>query len=144
MQSCFASTAGIPARERFDYWHDVVCRNLIDLDYRRVGEVQFDATFHSTPINGLDLCRIQASPHVAQRSSSGISRASSSSLVFNFVLSGSLIAGQDGRSTQLKRGDGILRAARLYRLHSDDSFELACIRLPREDFVSRIPHSASA
>ena len=67
MQPCFASTASLPPRERFDYWHDVVSRNLVDLDYRLVGEAQFDASFHSTPINGLDLCRIKALPHVAQR-----------------------------------------------------------------------------
>ncbi|MGJ4931602.1 helix-turn-helix domain-containing protein [Bradyrhizobium sp. HKCCYLS2038] len=141
MQPCFASTAGIPARERFDYWHDVVGRNLVDLDYGLVGDSQFDATFHGTPINGLDLCRIKASPHLAQRSPAGISRADSSMLVFNFVLSGSLVAEQDGRSAHLKPGDGALcDARRPYKLHSQEAFELACIRVPREQCAGRIPH----
>lgn len=141
MQPCFASTESIPARERFDYWHEIVCRNLVDLDYRMVGEGQFDASFHCTPINGLDLCRIKASPHVAQRSTEGISRADNSMLVFNFVLSGSLIAEQDGRSAHLKIGDGALcDATRPYKLSSHEAFELACIRVPREQCVGRIPH----
>lgn len=141
MQPCFVSTADVPARERFDYWHAVVCRNLVDLDFRLVGEGQFDAAFHGTPINGLDLCRIKASPHVAQRSTEGISRADSSVLVFNFVLSGSLIAEQDGRLAYLKVGDGALSdAARPYRLQSNEAFELASVRLPREQCLGRIPH----
>ncbi|MGX1349593.1 AraC family transcriptional activator of tynA and feaB [Bradyrhizobium elkanii] len=141
MQPCFASTASLPPRERFDFWHDVVCRNLVDLDYRLLGEGQFDASFHCTPINGLDLGRIKASPHVAQRSTAGISRADSSVLVFNFVLSGSLVTEQDGRSAQLKLGDGALcDATRPYKLSSHEPFEIACIRVPREQCVGRIPH----
>jgi len=141
MQPCFVSTADVPARERFDYWHEVVCRNLVDLDFRLVGEGQFDAAFHGTPINGLDLCRIKASPHSAQRSAEGISRADSSALVFNFVLSGSLIAEQDGRLAHLKIGDGALcDATRPYKLQSNEAFELACVRLPREQCLGRIPH----
>ncbi|MGY3234143.1 AraC family transcriptional activator of tynA and feaB [Bradyrhizobium sp. USDA 4448] len=141
MQPCFASTASLPPRERFDYWHDVVSRNLVDLDYRLIGEAQFDASFHSTPINGLDLCRIKASPHVAQRSTEGISRADHSMLVFNFVLSGSLVAEQDGRLAHLKVGDGALcDATRPYKLQSNEAFEVASVRLPREQCLGRIPH----
>jgi AraC family transcriptional regulator, positive regulator of tynA and feaB len=55
-QPFFASTANVPPRERFDYWHEVVCRNLVDLDYRLIGQRQFDATFHRTPVNDLHLC----------------------------------------------------------------------------------------
>jgi len=119
----------------------VVSRNLVDLDYRLVGDGQFDASFHSTPINGLDLCRIKASPHVAQRSAEGISRADHSMLVFNFVASGSLIAEQDGRLAYLKVGDGALcDATRPYKLQSNEAFELASVRLPREQCLGRIPH----
>ncbi|WP_456735469.1 MULTISPECIES: AraC-like ligand-binding domain-containing protein [unclassified Bradyrhizobium] len=116
-------------------------RNLVDLDYRLIGEAQFDASFHSTPINGLDLCRIKASPHVAQRSTEGISRADHSMLVFNFVLSGSLVAEQDGRLAHLKVGDGALcDATRPYKLQSNEAFEVASVRLPREQCLGRIPH----
>jgi AraC family transcriptional activator of tynA and feaB len=139
MQPCFASTAGVRPRERFDYWHDVVCRNLVDLEYQLIGEGQFDATFHATPMSALQLCRIQASPHSATRSGAGISRTGSESVVFNFVLSGSLIAEQDGRVARLKVGDGALcDADRPYKLHQDQPFEIACIRIPRRSLASRV------
>jgi AraC family transcriptional activator of tynA and feaB len=141
MQPCFASTSAVAPRERFDYWHDVVCRNLVDLDYRLIGEGQFDATFHAMPVNALQLCRIQASPHSAVRSSAGISRTESASVVFNFVLSGSLIAEQDGRVARLKVGDGALcDADRPYKLVSSEAFEIASIRIPRQSVASRVGH----
>ena len=141
MQPCFASTSAVAPRERFDYWHDVVCRNLVDLDYRLIGEGQFDATFHAMPVSALQLCRIQASPHSAVRSSAGISRTESASVVFNFVLSGSLIAEQDGRVARLKVGDGALcDADRPYKLESSEAFELASIRIPRQSVASRVGH----
>ena len=141
MQPFFATTANIPIRERFAYWHDVVCRNLVDLEYELVGDRHFDAAFHATPIGDIQLCRIQASPHVAERNSTGISRSASGTLVFNFVLSGSLIAEQDGRVAQLKIGDAALcDADRPYKLHQKEAFEIACIRIPRQVFASRIGH----
>ena len=38
---CVASTAGIAAPEKFDFWHDVVSRNLVDLDYSLVDRTPF-------------------------------------------------------------------------------------------------------
>src|SRR5258705_5833711 len=139
MQPFFGTTANIPIRERFAYWHDVVCRNLVDLDYRLMDDHHFDAAFHATPFGDIQLCRIQASPHVAERNSTGISRSASGTLVFNFVLSGSLIAEQDGRVAQLKIGDAALcDADRPYKLHQKEAFEIACIRIPRQVFAIRI------
>jgi AraC family transcriptional regulator, positive regulator of tynA and feaB len=140
MQPLFATTAHIPVREKFAYWHDVVSHNLMDLDYQLVGD-RFDATFRATPIGDLHLCRIEASPHQAERSNGGISRSTSADLVFNFVLSGSLTAEQDDRVAHLRVGDGALcDAERPYRLRSDVDFDLACIRIPRQIFASRVGH----
>ena len=138
-QPFFATTADIPVHERFAYWHDIVCRNLVDLEYKLVGDRRFDAAFHGTPVGDLQLCRIEASPHLAERDSPGISRSTSATVVFNFVMSGSLVAEQDGRVARLKAGDGAMcDADRPYRLHSDESFDLACIRIPRQVVTSRI------
>ncbi|WP_158817513.1 helix-turn-helix domain-containing protein [Methylocapsa sp. S129] len=138
MQPVFATTANIPVREKFAYWHDVVCDNLVDLEYKLVGDRGFEAAFHGTPVSDLHLCRIQASPHSAERSKAGISRSANATLVFNFVLSGSMVAEQDGGVAQLRAGDGALcDAERPYRLHSDEAFDLACIRVPRQLIASR-------
>ena len=138
-QPCFATTAGVATHEKFDYWHDVVCRNLVDLDYKLVGKGPFDASFSGARLDKLNLNRIEASPHQAARSSAGIARSDSESLVFNFVLAGSLISEQDGRQTALKVGDGAFcDARRPYRLQSPEPFKIACLQVPRPIIASRI------
>jgi AraC family transcriptional activator of tynA and feaB len=138
-RSCFATTAGIPSREKFDYWHDVVCRNLVDLEYGLIGRNTFEATFSGVRLAHLNLSRIDASAHTASRSSVGIARNESESLVFNFVLSGWLTSEQDGRATRLGVGEGAFSDARRpYRLHSDQPFTIACLQVPRHVVDSRI------
>jgi AraC family transcriptional regulator, positive regulator of tynA and feaB len=133
------TTANLPARERFAFWHDVVCHNLVDLEYRLVDDSDFNATFLGTPVGNLHICRIQASPHWAERSSARISRSTNATIGFNFVLSGSLTAEQDGRVAHLGVGDGALcDADRPYKLHSNKPFDIACIRIPRQIITSRV------
>jgi AraC family transcriptional regulator, positive regulator of tynA and feaB len=135
----FATTEGVPSREKFDYWHDVVCRNLVDLDYRLIGKGPFEATYTGSRLDALNMSRIQASPHQASRSSAGIARNDSESLVFNFVLAGALTSEQDGRRTRLKVGEGAFcDARRPYRLESDEPFTIACLQMPRHLVESRI------
>lgn len=136
---CFATTAGIPTREKFNFWRDVVCRNLVDLDYTLLGKAPFDATFTGSRVAHLNLSRIDASQHIASRSSTSIARSDSESLVFNFVLSGSLMSEQDGRTARLDVGDGAFcDAQRPYRLHSDAPYAIASVQLPRHVISSRI------
>jgi AraC family transcriptional activator of tynA and feaB len=134
-----ATTNGLAPREKFDYWHDVVCRNLVDLDYRIVDDTPFDASFAGVRLESLNVSRIEASPHVATRNFAGISRADSGSLVFNFVLSGRMSAEQDGRSAVLGAGDGVVcDTERPYELRFDQPFKIACVQLPRTAFTHAI------
>lgn len=129
----FATTAGVAPREKFDYWHDVVCRNLVDLDYERVGAGPFEATFNGVGLTGLSVSHIQATAHNAVRTKDSISRLDSNSLVFNFVLSGRLFAEQDGRTTTLRAGEAsVCDTSRPYFLHFNEPFEIANIQVPRQ------------
>ncbi len=139
VEPCFATTAGIPVREKFDFWHDIVTRNLVDLEYELIGKQPFDATFAGCRLDTLNMSRIEASPHRAARSSAGITRSDSESLVFNFVLSGSLQSEQDERRTRLSVGDGAFcDARRPYRLQSDQPFVIASLQVPRPIVAGRI------
>ena len=54
-------------------------------------------------------------------------------MVFNFVLSGRMIAEQDGRTATIGVGEGVVcDARRAYSLHFDHPFEIACVRLPHQ------------
>jgi AraC family transcriptional activator of tynA and feaB len=130
---CIASTAGVSAPEKFDFWHDVVSRNLVDLDYSLVDRTPFDAMFSGTAVDAINVSTIKATAHRVSRSPASISRLSAEALVFNFVLSGRMTAGQDGRTATIGVGEGLVcDARRAYSLHFDQPFEIACVRLPHQ------------
>jgi len=130
---CVASTAGIAAPEKFDFWHDVVSRNLVDLDYSLVDRTPFEAMFSGATVDAINVSKIKATAHRVSRSAATISRLGAEAMVFNFVLSGRMTAEQDGRSATIGVGEGVVcDARRAYSLHFDQPFEIACVRLPHQ------------
>jgi len=133
-----ATTAGLFGADKLDYWHAVVGRNVVDLDCRVANGNVFDASIEGVLLPGLNVWRIDASPHSAVRGASGIARSGSDSLVLNFVMSGRLYAEQDGRRVVLTAGDGALcDAERPYLLDLHESVSIACVKLARGALSSR-------
>lgn len=134
-----ASTAGLSARDKFEFWHDVVCRNVVDLECQGVDGQPFEAAIEGIRLPGLNVWRIDASAHEAVRSRGGISRSSSDSLVLNFVIAGQIRAQQDGKTALLTAGDGALcDADRPYVLSLDQTVSIACVKLPRTALSNRL------
>jgi len=132
------STAGMRRGEKFEYWHDVVCRNVVDLDCAHRDGEDFEASIEGVELPGLNLWRIHATAHAAARSPLSIARASSDSMVVNFVVSGRLQAEQDGKSVLLSAGDGALcDANRPYLLRLNEPVSIACVKLPRSALSQR-------
>lgn len=135
-----ASTAGMRERDKFDYWHGVVCKAVVDLDPQPVGRTRFDASLNTIVMNNMAVSRIRASAHRVSRLPSAISGSSAETLVFNFVVRGQALVEQDGRSVLLRVGDGaVCDAQRTYELRFDEDIDIASIRMPRTLFL----HSAS-
>jgi AraC family transcriptional regulator, positive regulator of tynA and feaB len=131
-----ASTSGICERDRFDYWHGVVCKAVVDLDPQPLGQVRFDASSNSVMWDGMAVSRIRASAHRVSRLPSAIARSGADLLVFNFVVRGEALVEQDGRTVHLRAGDGaVCDAERTYKLRFDESFDVASIKIPRSAFA---------
>jgi AraC family transcriptional regulator, positive regulator of tynA and feaB len=127
-----ATTAGLADRDKFDFWHDVVCRTVVDLECRPQGKDQFDASVQGVRFNAFSLSSIEATAHRVSRLPSGISRSGSDALIFNFVVAGRALAEQDGRSVVLGPGDGaVCDAERPYTLRFDNAFKVLAVKLPR-------------
>lgn len=134
-----ATTVGLSGSDKFDYWHAVVRRNVVDLDCRLANGNGFDASIEGMLLPGLNVWRIDASPHSAVRNTLGIARSGSESLVLNFVMSGRLHAEQDGRHVVLSTGDGALcDAQRPYVLDLPEPVSIACVKLPRGALSPRL------
>lgn len=139
--SILASTADFDHHDKFGYWQDVVCRALVDLECRPMDGMAFEASVRGSHLEGLSVAQIEASAHRVARQPSAISRSGEESLIFNFVLSGTALAEQDGRSVVLRAGDGtVCDAQRPYSLRFDDAFKLITIKLAH----SAIAHRAAS
>jgi len=134
-----ASTVGVSARERFGYWHDTIARNLLDLDFGLVDETPFEATFSCASIDALNLSRVNASAHKVSRSEASIARSGSDHVILNFVLAGSMVAEQDGRSTVVGAGEAVAcDTRRPYSLRMDGPIELINVGLPRQSLAHAV------
>lgn len=133
-----ATTAGICERDRFDYWHGVVCKAIVELDPQPFGTVRFDASLNSVILDGMAISRIRASAHRVSRLPAAISRSEAETLIFNFVIRGEALVEQDGRTVHLRSGDGaVCDAERPYKLRFEERFDVASIRIPRAAFAQR-------
>jgi AraC family transcriptional activator of tynA and feaB len=127
-----ANTGQVAGPEKFDFWHDVVCRTVVDLECVPTGDAPFEASVHGVRLNGLNVARIEATPHSVSRLPSAITRSVADALVFNFVMSGQALADQDGRSVLLSPGDGaVCDAERPYSLRFDAPFKILAVKIPR-------------
>jgi AraC family transcriptional activator of tynA and feaB len=126
-----ASTNGLHEREKFDFWHEAVGKAVVDLECEPSDRLTFNASVTGVAMESISVVRIAASPHRVSRNPKSHSD-NNDSLVLNFLVSGRMIAEQDGRETLLLPGDGaICVAERPYVLRFDEAFEVVTVRLPR-------------
>ncbi|GAA3650287.1 hypothetical protein GCM10022224_011350 [Nonomuraea antimicrobica] len=95
-------TAVLPARERFDFWREMVCQLVVPVEVRSDDTTDFDAT-----IRVIDLARMQASmldfPRVeGHRSTRLIRRSDPEIYYFAVCLRGTTHISQRGRTVALQ------------------------------------------
>jgi AraC family transcriptional activator of tynA and feaB len=131
-----ATTAGMCERDKFEYWHAVVCKAVVDLDPQPLGRAQFEASLSSVMLNDMAVSRIRASSHRVSRLPAAIARSGEGTLILNFVVQGRALVEQDGRTAHLLAGDGaVCDAERPYNLRFDETFEVASIKVPKALFA---------
>ena len=123
------STATVARSERIDYWRDAVRADLLDLTFRVPSEVDFDASMVAMQVAPLSILTIRSSASTVERRRCGSTKGDDA-IMFNFVFSGQILAQQDGRTTVVGAGDGVMcTGGRPYTLHLPENTHLACIRL---------------
>jgi AraC family transcriptional regulator, positive regulator of tynA and feaB len=134
-----ARTDGLPEREKFSYWNDVICRTVVDLECRPVAQPRFEASIVGFDAPGLGVYHIHTQPHLVYREAAEISRLDNDALIINFVTAGSLYSEQDGRAVVLKPGDGAISdAARPYFLRFDDPLGCVSVKVSKSELRHRV------
>lgn len=99
------STVGLPARERFNYWHDVACKTIIEHDSRPDPPQAFYAAIDHGVVGNLRLLLFENAPMTVSRTARHIARARTDDLFVCRQTAGALQLEQSGRQLILQAGD---------------------------------------
>lgn len=134
-----ATTDHLPEREKFNYWNEVICRTVVDLDCRPIQQPHFEASIGGFDAPGLGVYDIHTQAHLVYRGKPEISRLDSDALIINYVTAGTLYSEQDGRAVDLQVGDGAVSdASRPYFLRFDRPLGCVSIKVYKSDLRHRV------
>jgi len=99
------STAKIHARDRFDYWHTVACKTIVDHDSTPRCRGSFHAQLDAGVIAEIELIRFDNSPMSVSHTEQHVNRAVHDDLFVCRQLAGRIALQQDSRQVMLMPGD---------------------------------------
>lgn len=80
------STDLLPEKDRFDYWMDVVCRTLLNLDCEYREDQPFFGELRHSGFAGIEVVEMRARPHVFMRTKAHLSRLDQDAMVMSIPL----------------------------------------------------------
>lgn len=133
------STDEVHPRDRFDYWHDIACTNIVDHDSTPEHRRNFCAEIETGSVGALDLVLFRNSPMSVAHEHRHIARLSSDDIFLCRQIAGELRLEQDGHRCLLKTGSLSLLDPRLpYSGEFAGASELLVCKIPRHLFEARV------
>jgi AraC family transcriptional regulator, positive regulator of tynA and feaB len=99
------STNDVHPRDRFDYWHQVACRKIVQHDARPACRATFEAAMHTGVLADLELVVFENGAMDIERTPRQIAHATNDNLFVCQQISGVLGLEQIGRQIVLETGD---------------------------------------
>jgi AraC family transcriptional activator of tynA and feaB len=126
------TTAEVDPKSRFDYWHSVACKNLVDHDSEPESRQTFQATLKCGNLGSIGLVLFENSPMRVAHTKQHIAHANSEDYFLCRQIAGRLALEQEGREVVLQSGDMALVDPRLpYTGAFSDSSRMLVLKLPR-------------
>lgn len=133
------TTRNVHPRDRFDYWHSVACKEIVEHESSPASRASFEAEIEVGSLGGLDLVAFQNSPLTVEHGHAHVSRKSSEQLLFCRETSGFLNVEQDGRQITLHPGDmTLLDPALPYSAKFSEGSRTLVLKLPRRELQTRV------
>jgi AraC family transcriptional regulator, positive regulator of tynA and feaB len=133
------STETVHSRDRFDYWHNVACRNLLTHDSRPECRLKFQAAIYAGCLADVGLVLFSNSPMGVSRTPRQIAQAISDELFVCRQMSGLLALEQNGRETATEAGDVTLIDPLIpYRGKFSRDSNVLVLRVPRRALEARV------
>jgi AraC family transcriptional regulator, positive regulator of tynA and feaB len=138
METVF-STDRVHQRDRFDYWHEVACRDVVEHDSKPGCRGTFRAELRTASIGGLDLVCFHNSRMTVDRTRRHLSRTSTSEIFVCRQFRQHVALEQNGRQVVLEPGDVALIDPSLpYRGQFSDGSEILVVKVQRTLLESRL------
>ncbi|GAA1563870.1 helix-turn-helix domain-containing protein [Dactylosporangium maewongense] len=140
------STDGVDTRDRFDFWHDMICRLYVQLGALPLARAgRFGGQISGFATGSVQLTRVTAAPHLAIRTPAEISRANGHYFLVSLMLDGTCQLVQDDRNALLKPGDfALYETNRPYSLRFEEPFGMLVLQMPQGLLRAVLPKASSA
>jgi AraC family transcriptional activator of tynA and feaB len=133
------STDDVHPRDRFDYWHEILCRQVIRHDCTPEVRQAFRAKLQSVTFSDVDLIYYESTPMVNEVTIRHVAQASLDWLLVRHQIAGAFIVEQDGRETVLEAGDmTLLDPRRPMRGKYLNGARQLVLKLPRRSLEARV------
>ncbi|GJD65821.1 helix-turn-helix domain-containing protein [Methylobacterium frigidaeris] len=138
METVF-TTDDVHQRDRFDYWHEVACRDVVDHDSRPDCRGTFRAELRAGSIGSLDLVRFQNSGMAVNHATRHLSRTNHDEIFLCRQYRQRLTLEQNGRQVVLEPGDiALIDPSLPYRGQFSDGSEVLVVKVQRTLLESRL------
>lgn len=143
------TTAEKPARERFDYWRDLICDEFVKLDCEDVAQQKnFVGEIRGgVGVADLRFSEVISDPQLVRRSKRQIARSTEEEFLISFQLEQQGVVRQDGREALLNPGYfALYDSTRPYTLSFNKPFHQFIVQIPRQVLAQHLmdPESYTA
>src|SRR5262245_40660808 len=126
------STSEVPKADRFDYWNDVICDAVLNVEAQRKQREDFRAEISANRFGMGHFVRFGCEPHEIERSQRLVRSKPDDSYLVSLQVAGSCRVTQGEARFELSAGDiGIVSAARPMHLALGGSVRRLVAVLPR-------------
>jgi AraC family transcriptional activator of tynA and feaB len=133
------STKLVHPRDKFDFWHSVACKNIVDHDSRPANRLSFEAEIHTGSFGRFELVLFHNSSMRVSHTMRHITHTRSDHLFVCRQISGSIFLQQDTREIVLEAGDvALLDPLRPYDGRFSECSATLVLKVPRRELEVRI------
>ena len=130
-------TSRVCAKDRFGYWHDVVCGKFVPATSLDKSREDFNAHLTTRSLGALEISRMKAPPHFWSRERKHIRADDHNEFLLSILVRGTGYLQQAGRSVDQRPGDIVLYDTSRPFCYDLDS-EILLVKIPRRLIVSRV------
>jgi AraC family transcriptional regulator, positive regulator of tynA and feaB len=127
------STNAVHPRDRFDFWHEVACKNIVSHESVPQSRHNFHAEFERGSLADIIFLRYQASPRSVSGAKRHIAKIETNEILLCRQLDGLISFEQSGREARLGAGDMMLVDPLLpYQGRFGPGSRLLVVKIPRQ------------